>query len=179
MKGVHARFAETENDYESRFITIGAGTSFEATVANLGATLVDLKVNGQSVVLGYPDGKGYKEGNCYVGATIGRYANRIAKGSYNLPDGAHRLSVNDGANTSHSSISSFHQKTFMGPLVDNPSKEIYTAEYLDYLDGEVADEGILRKAACVCQIYFECFGNILSILLTKLNCSKGKPPQLT
>ncbi|CCE92262.1 bifunctional protein GAL10 TDEL_0E00190 [Torulaspora delbrueckii] len=135
LKGVHARFAETENDYESRFITIGAGTSFEATVANLGATLVDLKVNGQSVVLGYPDGKGYKEGNCYVGATIGRYANRIAKGSYNLPDGAHRLSVNDGANTNHSSISSFHQKTFMGPLVDNPSKEIYTAEFL-LLDGE-------------------------------------------
>lgn len=134
MMGVEARFSQSEDDYESRFIIIGAGTSFEATVANVGATLVDLKVDGQSVVLGYPDGKGYKEYKSYVGATIGRYANRIAKGTYSLPDGAHKLTVNDAENTNHSSVSSFHQKTFMGPLVDCPSKEVYTAEFL-LLDG--------------------------------------------
>lgn len=131
LKGVESRFAEEPNDYESRFVTIGAGSKFEATLANLGATLVDLKVDGQSVVLGYPKGEDYKcADTCYVGGTIGRYANRISKGKYILNNEAHKLTINNGGNTNHSSIGSFHVKKFMGPLVKNPSKDIFTAEFL-------------------------------------------------
>lgn len=131
LKGVEAKFGEEVNDYESRFITIGSGRRFEATLANVGATLVDLKVDGQSVVLGYPEGKDYYcKDTCYVGATIGRYANRIAKGTFSLEDGVHKLTVNNAGNSNHSSVSSFHLKKFMGPLVRCPSEDVFTAEFL-------------------------------------------------
>lgn len=136
LKGVETKFADALNDYESRFVTIGAGTSFEATIGNTGATLVDLKVDGQSVVLGYSNAKAYEcTDTCYVGATIGRYANRISKGHYTLKDKEYSLSVNNGGNANHSSVGSFHVKKFMGPLVESPSRDVFTAEFL-LLDDE-------------------------------------------
>ncbi|CAI1812597.1 hypothetical protein SEUBUCD646_0B01350 [Saccharomyces eubayanus] len=131
LKGVEARFATEEMSYDARFVTIGAGTRFQATIANLGATIVDLKVDGQSVVLGYENEKGYlNPDSSYIGATIGRYANRIAKGKFNLGGKDYQLTVNNGINANHGSIGSFHVKRFLGPIVQNPSKDVFTAEYM-------------------------------------------------
>lgn len=43
----------------------------------------------------------------YLGATIGRYANRIAHGRLPTPHGALRLSVNEGDNTLHGGLDGF------------------------------------------------------------------------
>ncbi|QLL30198.1 hypothetical protein HG536_0A00150 [Torulaspora globosa] len=125
--------AETNHSDENGFISIGEPGKFEATIARLGATLVDLKVNDQSVVLGYPTANDYvsDRGN-YIGATVGRYANRIYKGVYTLPDGPHKLAVNNCGNANHSSISSFHLKTFEGQP-KRLSTNVYTLE-LSLLD---------------------------------------------
>lgn len=97
-------------------MTIGAGTRFQATFANLGASIVDLKVNGQSVVLGYENEEGYlNPDSAYIGATIGRYANRISKGKFSLCNKDYQLTVNNGVNANHSSIGSFHRKDFWDP----------------------------------------------------------------
>lgn len=141
LKGVKAKFAGAINDYDNRFITIGAGSKFEATIANLGASLVDLKVNGQSVVLGYSTADGYvSDGGNYIGATVGRFANRIVEGVFTLEDGTHKLTVNNCGNANHSSVSSFHIKKFMGPLVENPRKDVYTAEFLLVDDHSIPNE---------------------------------------
>ena len=85
LKGIDAKFGTPDEEFDGRFVTIGAGSRFQATIANLGATLADLKVDGQSVVLNYKDEAGYlSKDSCYIGATIGRYANRIAHGKFNL-----------------------------------------------------------------------------------------------
>ncbi|QID78026.1 UDP-glucose-4-epimerase [Saccharomyces pastorianus] len=100
LRGVEARFSAEDMRYDARFVTIGAGTRFQATFANLGASIVDLKVNGQSVVLGYENEEGYlNPDSAYIGATIG-------------------------------SIGSFHRKRFLGPIIQNPSKDVFTAEYM-------------------------------------------------
>lgn len=119
-----------DSDNKNGFITIGDAAKFQATIAKLGATLVDLKVNGQSVVLRYPTVQDYlsDDGN-YIGAIVGRYANRIYKGVYNLQDGPHKLTVNNCGNANHSSINSFHHKTFEGPIIENPSRGVYSAEF--------------------------------------------------
>ena len=131
LKGVVDEFAAEENDYDSRFITIGDGTKFQATIANIGATLVDLKVDGQSVVLGYENEEGYlAENTSYIGATIGRYANRIKEGKFSLDSKNYQLSINNGLNSNHSSVNTFHTKRFLGPLVKNPEKNVFTAEFL-------------------------------------------------
>ncbi|CAI4037260.1 hypothetical protein SMKI_02G1280 [Saccharomyces mikatae IFO 1815] len=137
LRGVEARFSTEDMHYDARFVTIGAGTRFQATFANLGATIVDLKVDGQSVVLGYENEKGYlNSDSAYVGATIGRYANRIAKGKFSLGNNIYQLTINNGTNANHGSIGSFHMKRFLGPVVQNPSKDVFIAEYMLVDKGE-------------------------------------------
>nr|CEP25283.1 putative aldose 1-epimerase [Torulaspora microellipsoides] len=130
-----------ENHDQKPFIILGDKNKFEATIAKVGATLVDLKVNGQSVVLGYPDVKGYLNdpGNL-VGANVGRYANRIYKGVFNTPDGAHQLTVNNCGNANHSSISCFNRKTFVASPVENSSRDVYIAKLTLLDDHTVPNE---------------------------------------
>lgn len=54
------------------------------TVSDYGATILSLKYKGKEMVLGYDDIDEYKTQDGYVGATIGRFANRIANGSFTL-----------------------------------------------------------------------------------------------
>ncbi|WP_370962124.1 aldose epimerase family protein [Amycolatopsis sp. cg9] len=60
-----------------------------------------------NVVLGYPGLDGYVANNrpdaarVFLGATIGRYANRIAGGTFTLDGVTHRVPLNDGKNSLH------------------------------------------------------------------------------
>jgi len=74
-------------DVELYTLTNRKGT--EARITTYGATVVSLKVPDRKgkfddVVLGFDDIDGYLGGTAYFGATIGRYANRIAKGRFTL-----------------------------------------------------------------------------------------------
>lgn len=76
-------------------------------VMTLGATITEINVpdkNGKfaNVVLGFDDVKGYEsKNNQYFGATIGRVANRIAKGKFTLEGKEYTLAKNDGENHLH------------------------------------------------------------------------------
>lgn len=86
MKDNQENSKRQEYGDQNSSVTMGDKRTFQATIAKVGATLVDLKVNGQSVVLGYPEVEDYlcDAGNL-VDATVGRYANRIYKGVFNTP----------------------------------------------------------------------------------------------
>jgi aldose 1-epimerase len=78
----------------------------EAAITNYGATLVSLKVSDRKgrladVVLGYDKIDGYENGKAYFGATVGRYANRIAHATFTLDSVAYTLPKNDGDNHLH------------------------------------------------------------------------------
>ena len=93
--------------------TISCGR-LTATVTDFGAHLVSLLVpdkNGHvaDVVLGFGDAEGYRTGNGgYLGATVGRNANRIAGSSFLLNDTRIRLYANEGRNNLHSGSNGFH-----------------------------------------------------------------------
>ncbi|WP_241243798.1 aldose epimerase family protein [Flagellimonas beolgyonensis] len=55
----------------------------------------------QDVVLGFEDLESYVEGNPFFGALVGRYANRIAKGTFTLEGETYTLALNDGENHLH------------------------------------------------------------------------------
>jgi aldose 1-epimerase len=59
------------------------------------------------VVLGFDRLDGYLAEHPYFGAIIGRYANRIAKGTFTLDDQSIRLARNDGENHLHGGIGGF------------------------------------------------------------------------
>lgn len=54
-----------------------------------------------NIVLGFDNLAQYLEGSPYFGALIGRYGNRIAKGSFNLDGTTYSLATNDGENHLH------------------------------------------------------------------------------
>ncbi len=95
--------------------TISCG-KLTATVSDYGAHLVSLFVpdsegNPEDVVLGFDDAEGYRTGNGgFLGATVGRNANRIAGSSFLLGDTRVRLKANEGPNNLHSGPHFFHQR---------------------------------------------------------------------
>ena len=90
------------------------GGGLTATVTDFGAHLVSLFVpdkNGHidDVVLGFDDANGYRTGNGgFLGATVGRNANRIKGASFMLDDTKVRLTPNEGENNLHSGPNAFH-----------------------------------------------------------------------
>ena len=76
------------------------------TLISLGAAVRALTVpdrNGRpvDVVLGYDSAAEYEAGRDFFGATIGRYANRIAGARFALGGREYRLTANEGPNTLH------------------------------------------------------------------------------
>lgn len=83
-------------------------------LSNYGATITSILVpdkNGRlaDVVLGYNNVEGYINAlrRPYFGATIGRSANRIAKGSFTLNGNVYTLAVNNGSNHNHGGLFGF------------------------------------------------------------------------
>jgi aldose 1-epimerase len=84
-------------------------------ITNYGATVVSIKVPDRAgkiedVVLGYETAKEYEDGTAHFGGTVGRYANRIAHGSFTLAGKTYTLPKNNGENTLHGGLRSFDHK---------------------------------------------------------------------
>jgi aldose 1-epimerase len=82
------------------------GDALQVAVQTYGATIQSVLVPDRDarvddIVLGFDDLAGYLAPHPYFGATIGRYANRIAGGRFTLAGAEHQLAVNDGPNCLH------------------------------------------------------------------------------
>ncbi len=88
-----------------------------ATLCDLGATLISLELpdtgapGGMSdVVLGFDTAEEYWTNAPYLGATVGRYANRLRAGHFSLDCVDYTLAQNDGANHLHGGPTGFHRR---------------------------------------------------------------------
>ena len=84
-------------------------------VLDYGATIQSLLVpdrngNPVDVVLGYDTAAEYEANDAYLGATIGRVANRIGGASFSLHGTTYQLARNDGENHLHGGISGFDKR---------------------------------------------------------------------
>ena len=84
----------------------------EVVVSNYGCTLVKVLMKDQAgnvddVVLGYDDFKSYQTLDAYIGALVGRVANRIKKGTFELNGQTYHLPINNGPNSLHGGIKGF------------------------------------------------------------------------
>jgi aldose 1-epimerase len=91
-------------------LTDGKGMS--AQIINYGATLVSLHVpdrdgNAADITLGCDSIEDYMASSPYFGSTVGRYANRIAKGKFTLDGVEYTLATNNGENHLHGGIKGF------------------------------------------------------------------------
>ena len=87
----------------------------EVAVLTHGATVQSVLVpdrdgNMDDIVLGFDELGGYLAPHAYIGATVGRYANRIARGRFSLDGTEHRLPVNDGPTCLHGGTDGFDRQ---------------------------------------------------------------------
>ena len=87
--------------------------NISATVSNYGARLVsftapDVKGNIEDIVLGYDTIEDELSGDAYFGATVGRYANRIASGKFSLDGKEFNLAMNSFGNALHGGAEGYH-----------------------------------------------------------------------
>jgi aldose 1-epimerase len=98
-------------------VTLTNGHGIQARIITYGATLQALDVpdrNGHvaDVALGYDDLAGYVQKPDYFGATIGRYANRIAGARFSLDGKQFHLSRNDKENSLHGGAEGFDKRVW-------------------------------------------------------------------
>lgn len=99
-------FGRTPDGRTASLYTLSCG-AMKAVVSDYGATLVRLFVpdrqgNIADVVLGFDSPADYAASDTYLGATVGRNANRIANASIVIGNKAYALSANNGSNNLHS-----------------------------------------------------------------------------
>ena len=94
-------FGKLATGIEARLYTISSGR-VRAVITNYGAALMALCVDGLDVVLGYGDVSGCEGQGGYLGAVVGRCANRVAGARFLLNGEEVALPANEGSNCLHS-----------------------------------------------------------------------------
>jgi len=94
--------------------TLTNKNGLQAQITNYGGVLVALKVPDRhghldDIVLGYHEPTGYVQDSFFIGALIGRYANRIARGKFSLAGVEYQLAQNNGVNHLHGGPRGFYK----------------------------------------------------------------------
>jgi aldose 1-epimerase len=117
-------------------------------ITNYGAITVSVEVPDKAgkltdVTLGYDTLDGWLKSTSYFGATVGRYANRIAKGKFTLDGQTYTLATNNGENALHGGIKGFDKVVWNAEPVKTADsvgvKFTYTSK-----DGEEGYPGNLK-----------------------------------
>lgn len=100
-------------DYGLFMIRNARGSSLAVT--DFGATAVEMNMPSPSgaladVILGFDTVEAYRETETYIGATVGRFANRIRRGRFTLDGKDYQVSCNEGLNSLHGGHNSYDKR---------------------------------------------------------------------
>jgi aldose 1-epimerase len=132
-------------------ITLANAKGMKATVLTLGASVQSVIAPDRAgktgdVVLGYDDLAGYIAKPNYFGATVGRVANRIAKGRFTLDGNSYQTPINDGPNALHGGTKGFDKVVWTVVSAKGGAKPSVTLRYISP-DGDQGYPGTLTATA--------------------------------
>jgi aldose 1-epimerase len=112
-------FGATKEGKAITLYTLTNSHHMEVRAMNYGAIVVSLRVPDRKaqvadIVLGHDTLAGYFDNSPHLGGLVGRYANRIANGSFTLDGVKYSLPKNNGPNTLHGGIKGFDQAVWQG-----------------------------------------------------------------
>ncbi len=127
--------------------TLTNSNGLKAKIITFGGYITSLQVpdrNGKlaDIVLGYDTLEQYLNDIAYLGALVGRYANRIAKGKFTLNGVEYTLATNNGPNHLHGGIKGFNKVIWNTQPIDDPNGPGLKLTYLSK-DGEEGFPGTL------------------------------------
>lgn len=128
--------------------TLTNANGMEVKILNYGGIVQSILVpdkNGKmgDVALGFDSLSQYIGQSPYFGAIIGRFGNRIARGTFTLNDSVYHLFVNDGPNSLHGGKEGFDKKIWEVTPASTDSSQTLNLHYLSK-DGEEGYPGDLN-----------------------------------
>ncbi len=129
------KFGTMPDGREIYLYTLRNSSGMIVKITDYGATVVSIWVSDRNgkfadAALGYDSLPGYLHGRAYFGCTVGRYANRIAKGKFNLDGKTYQLPINNAVNTLHGGTTGWSMLPWSGRefiASDGPSVEFSLA----------------------------------------------------
>lgn len=109
--------------------TLENSQGMKVQITNYGGKVVSILVpdrNGElgDVSLGYETASEYLNGIASLGATMGRYANRIANAQFTLNDSTYYLDKNNGENSIHGGDEGFRYQVWDARKIDDQTLEL-------------------------------------------------------
>lgn len=144
-------FGTTADGLPLTAITLVNRNKIQVRVISLGATLQsvltpDRKGKIDDIVLGYSEPRKYLTNSSYFGATVGRFANRIARGRFTLDGKTYQLPINNGANSLHGGAIGFGLKPWTTVEVKSGPEATVTLQYVSP-DGDQGYPGQVTATA--------------------------------
>ncbi|MGA2145364.1 MAG: aldose epimerase family protein [Bryobacteraceae bacterium] len=123
------RWGETPGGEPIYLYTLVNAKGMEARVTNFGAILVSIETPDArgalaDMVLGFDTFDAYFKTKKYFGATVGRYANRIAGAAFTLDGRRYTLARNNGQNSIHGGVHGFSKAVWKGRAIGGPQPAV-------------------------------------------------------
>lgn len=140
MKGIEIEsFGSTWDGRKALRWTITNQAGAQLSLTDFGARITGIRVPDregklEDVVLGFDSAGEFTEKGRYFGATVGRYANRLAGAAFRLHGEIHKLNANKGSNSLHGGASGFDDKSWKGEIAGEDSVR-FTLESPDGEEG--------------------------------------------
>jgi len=140
-------FEKEINGKQTTLFTLQNKNGMKVTLTNYGGKIVNIWVPDKSgkladILLGFNTIDEYVKGSKSFGATVGRYANRIAKATFTLDSVVYQLPVNNGPNCIHGGPDGFYSKVFDAKEVETDEGKVVEMHYVSP-DGESGFPGKL------------------------------------
>ncbi|WFU34701.1 galactose mutarotase [Bradyrhizobium brasilense] len=136
-------------------VTLRGEHGFEAAILSFGATLQaliapDRDGHCDDIVLGHDELDGYLAQRKFFGATIGRYANRIAGARFVLDGETVQLDANNGPNALHGGVQGFDRKLWrIVELSDDPGPTLVLERESPHGEEGYPGNLVVRVTYCV------------------------------
>ena len=140
-------FGQTPDGRAIDKFVLSNSRGLSASVMSWGATLLAVVMPDRDgrpapVTLSFDTPEEYEKKHTYFGSTVGRFANRIARGSFTLDGKRYALAVNDHSNHLHGGIVGFDRVLWRAEGFEEPGRAGVRMHYLSG-DGEEGYPGNL------------------------------------
>lgn len=151
MKVTKKEFGVLSNGKKVHLYTLKAG-DVSLTLSTFGGTMLSLFVPSrrfpkEDVLLGYSTLDGYTSNIPFIGASIGRFGNRIGGASFSLDGNTYNLYKNDSGHTLHGGRRGFDKKIWNAESYEE-NDGVFVRFELESPDGEEGFPGSLNAVIC-------------------------------
>ena len=172
---VRKEFGMTSKGEVAYLYTLQNESGMQVDVTNYGASIVNLIVPNHrgkkyDVVLGYDNVLGYENGNSFMGAVLGRNANRIGGARFELNGKLYNLDKNNGENNLHSGFDYYNKRMWQTNEVDDNNISFY-------LESNDGDQGYPGEATI--EVMYELTENNELIIRYYARCKEDTIMNLT